>query len=68
MTCHKDKSPGLYKQWFTSKHGAAGVTCIECHGAVEAADRLRTHTFYMGFCLNCHKQLEASLECTACHQ
>jgi len=33
MTCHKDKSPGLYKQWFTSKHGAAGVTCIECHGA-----------------------------------
>ncbi|MBD3221942.1 hypothetical protein GF314_11945, partial [bacterium] len=33
MTCHKDKSPGLYKQWFTSKHGAAGVTCIDCHGA-----------------------------------
>jgi hydroxylamine dehydrogenase len=33
MTCHEDKSPGLYKQWFTSKHGAAGVTCIDCHGA-----------------------------------
>jgi hypothetical protein len=35
MTCHKEKSPGLYKQWFTSNHGAAGVTCIECHGAEE---------------------------------
>ena len=33
MTCHKEKSPGLYKQWFASNHGAAGVTCIQCHGA-----------------------------------
>ena len=35
MTCHKEKSPGLYRQWFTSKHGSAGVTCIECHGAAK---------------------------------
>ena len=33
MTCHKEKSPGLYQQWFTGRHGSAGVTCIECHGA-----------------------------------
>ncbi len=33
MTCHKKKSPGLYQQWYRSNHGAAGVTCIQCHQA-----------------------------------
>lgn len=33
MTCHKEKSPGLYRQWFSSAHGMHNVTCIDCHGA-----------------------------------
>ena len=33
MTCHKEESPGLYNQWYTSPHGKHGVTCIDCHGA-----------------------------------
>jgi hydroxylamine dehydrogenase len=33
MTCHKEKTPGLYQQWFTSPHAANDVTCIDCHGA-----------------------------------
>jgi hydroxylamine dehydrogenase len=33
MTCHKEKSPGLYKQWFESNHAQHNVTCINCHGA-----------------------------------
>ncbi len=33
MTCHKEKSPGLYQQWFMSQHAMHKVTCIECHGA-----------------------------------
>ena len=33
MTCHKDKSPGLYNQWFMSQHANHKVTCIDCHGA-----------------------------------
>ncbi len=33
MTCHKEKSPGIYKQWFMSQHAAHNVTCIDCHGA-----------------------------------
>jgi hypothetical protein len=33
MTCHKEKSPGLYKQWFASQHALHKVTCIDCHGA-----------------------------------
>ncbi|MBN1409011.1 MAG: hypothetical protein JW956_14525 [Calditrichaceae bacterium] len=33
MTCHKTKSPGLYKQWFESQHAQHNVTCLSCHGA-----------------------------------
>lgn len=33
MTCHKEKSPGLYKQWYMSKHATHNVTCLNCHGA-----------------------------------
>ena len=33
MTCHKEKSPGLYKQWFDSEHAAHNVTCLSCHQA-----------------------------------
>ncbi|MCK5124686.1 MAG: hypothetical protein KAR42_00375 [candidate division Zixibacteria bacterium] len=33
MTCHKEKSPGLYQQWFMSQHAMHKITCIDCHGA-----------------------------------
>jgi len=33
MTCHKEKSPGLYNQWYASAHATHDVTCIKCHGA-----------------------------------
>ncbi|MCP4633221.1 MAG: hypothetical protein GY855_09875 [candidate division Zixibacteria bacterium] len=33
MTCHKELSPGLYRQWYTSEHSTHKVTCIDCHGA-----------------------------------
>ena len=36
-SCHRNNAPGLYRQWANSKHGAAGVSCIDCHGA-EATD------------------------------
>lgn len=49
-------------------HLNKGVKCVECHGEVEKADRLRQVTFYMGFCIDCHKKRNASLECVACHQ
>ena len=50
------------------RHLHKDVACQECHGEVERADRLHQVTFYMGFCINCHKERDASLECTACHQ
>ena len=33
MTCHKEKSLGLYNQWYKSEHAKHNVTCIECHRA-----------------------------------
>lgn len=33
MTCHKEKSPGLYKQWYMSEHANHKVTCYDCHRA-----------------------------------
>ncbi len=33
MTCHKEKTPGLYNQWFSSMHAQHNVTCYDCHGA-----------------------------------
>ena len=33
MTCHKEKSPGLYRQWQMSAHAMHNVTCLDCHGA-----------------------------------
>jgi hypothetical protein len=35
MTCHKEKHPGLYQQWYESAHGIHNVTCISCHKADE---------------------------------
>lgn len=31
MTCHKQESPGLYKQWHESSHAEHQVTCYDCH-------------------------------------
>ncbi|MBW1880920.1 MAG: hypothetical protein JRJ84_21405, partial [Deltaproteobacteria bacterium] len=33
MTCHKERSPGLYRQWYGSEHARHDVDCIDCHGA-----------------------------------
>jgi hydroxylamine dehydrogenase len=33
MTCHKEKTKGLYQQWYHSEHGKHNVTCYDCHKA-----------------------------------
>ncbi len=43
MTCHKEKSPGLYKQWFDSEHAAHNVTCLGCHQAKKGEADAFTH-------------------------
>jgi len=50
-------------------HVAAGVSCQQCHGPVETMERVRQFaTLEMGWCLNCHREQKATLDCGACHQ
>ena len=49
-------------------HVRANVDCATCHGDVAnqtVAERVVDHN--MGFCVNCHKQKNASNDCLTCH-
>jgi predicted CXXCH cytochrome family protein len=44
------------------------LECSQCHGPVAQMDRLQTRVFKMQFCIDCHKQKKAQLDCwLACH-
>ncbi|MGB8720157.1 MAG: cytochrome c3 family protein [Desulfobacterales bacterium] len=50
------------------RHIKKAVACAECHGAVETMDRLKSRRFMMGFCIGCHRERGATLDCwLACH-
>jgi len=49
-------------------HIAASVQCVTCHGDVGSmtvARRVVDHS--MGFCISCHKEKKASIDCVTCH-
>ncbi len=59
-------------------HVVSGVSCQQCHGAVETMERIRqVETLSMGWCVNCHRQVNqtgvagrsvhASIDCATCH-
>ena len=63
-----------------NRHIQAGFDCQACHGAVEEMDKvymtedthwwpwmLPTHKLEMGWCVNCHRENEASQDCYTCH-
>jgi cytochrome c7-like protein len=50
-------------------HIRAGLACITCHGEVAAMQRItRSVKLKMGWCLNCHKERKASIDCWVCHK
>jgi len=47
----------------------AKLDCGECHGDVKTMDRLQPVNFEMGFCITCHRQMGAQVDCwLACHR
>jgi len=45
------------------------IDCTECHGDVKSRDRLIPVNFQMGFCVDCHRKMNAQLDCwLACHR
>jgi hypothetical protein len=56
--------------YFTHEmHLLAQITCTDCHGQVERMPHTpRAPSYEMGWCLTCHKQFKASLDCLVCHK
>jgi hypothetical protein len=49
-------------------HLRAKVECMTCHGEVAAMERItRSISLRMGWCLDCHRQQQASIDCWTCH-
>ena len=48
---------------------AGDFTCQECHGPVEEMAVIEEVEFplKMGWCVTCHKENDASVDCTVCH-
>lgn len=49
-------------------HLARGFDCSRCHGDVKNMDRImEVNKFNMGFCVECHRENGASVDCYTCH-
>lgn len=49
-------------------HLRAGLDCTACHGDVVTMERVtRTVSLKMGWCLDCHRQHRAGIDCWTCH-
>lgn len=49
-------------------HIRAGIDCSFCHGRVAGMERVsRTASLKMGWCLGCHREHKASIDCWICH-
>jgi hypothetical protein len=50
-------------------HVRGGIQCQTCHGPVETMDQMRPNTaLTMDFCVGCHRQKKASIDCAVCHR
>ena len=50
------------------RHIKKEIECRQCHGPIETMDRIKGTYFRMEFCVTCHQQKKANLDCwLACH-
>lgn len=54
------------------RHIAAGFQCQQCHGEVQLVQVINERDPVwggdnMGWCVDCHRQEEASIDCSVCH-
>lgn len=60
--------PSAHVKFNHAPHIRAEVDCAKCHGDMHTqtvAERKVDHT--MGFCVECHKQQNAPVDCLTCH-
>lgn len=50
------------------RHIKAGVGCQSCHGQIQKMAVVeRVSSMKMGFCVSCHRENGASIDCSVCH-
>lgn len=55
-------------QFNHQRHIKAGVGCHTCHGQIQKMDVVeRVSSLKMGFCVSCHRNTGASIDCGVCH-
>ena len=61
-------SPTVHLKFNHAPHIRAGVECRMCHGDMtQQTVAVRAVDLNMGYCLNCHRQKQASVDCITCH-
>lgn len=57
-----------HTRFFHDRHVKAEVECATCHGPVQTMERVRQYQeMTMGWCIECHRERDATLECLDCH-
>ncbi len=60
--------PSAHVKFNHAPHIRAGVDCKSCHGDMtQQTVAVRSIDLDMRYCLDCHWQKKASIDCTACH-
>jgi len=60
--------PGAHVRFNHAPHIRAEVECATCHGNIgEQGIAQRNVDLTMGFCVNCHNENSASIDCLTCH-
>ena len=63
-----DYYPSAHVKFNHAPHIRAAVECKTCHGDMtQQTVAVRAVNMTMGFCLDCHKQKKASIDCITCH-
>lgn len=74
----KEQPPWKRVYWFEREanvffshkaHNRAGVECASCHGDVGKSRQVRREVDQtMGWCIDCHRERAASVDCYICHR
>jgi len=63
-----DYSPAAHVRFDHAPHIRAGVACASCHGDMaQQTVAERVVDLNMGYCIACHQERKASLDCLTCH-
>jgi hypothetical protein len=58
-----------YVYFSHKRHIKAEIDCVNCHGEVKYMDKIRqVKSLKMGWCVQCHRENDASDDCLTCHR